>query len=162
MSTLPVFWNSLFCPLAVVEAQVIMTPTSTTNRETGFIILCCNVSGINNLNSSTITYQWQKDNSTVSTQDEQTLSLSPLRASHAGRYTCQATVNSTSLSSPITVNSNSQIVNIQRKYYFHSESLHGWFNFSHPYLQSQLPLLWISAIVWSVLELILLWPALWC
>ena len=54
----------------------------------------CSVSGAG---SSTISYQWTKNNATTQTQvgnDSNTLSFPSLRLSDAGRYTCQVTVGS--------------------------------------------------------------------
>ena len=59
---------------------------------------------------------WRREGVLISDQQGQTLTLSPLAASHAGRYICEATVASSSLSSDITATSGNQTVNIQRKY----------------------------------------------
>ena len=60
--------------------------------------LTCDVSGANNL-SPTITYQWTKDSQ--ATVRSETLTLSPLRLSHAGVYTCSVNVNSSFLNNII-------------------------------------------------------------
>ena len=103
------------------------TSPSLTAGQTGFS-LDCDVSGTDNLNSPTFTYQWRMDGRALSGQQGRTLTLSPLAASHAGQYTCQVTVVSSSLSSDITVTSNTQTVNIQCKWplsYSHSYIVHG-------------------------------------
>ena len=99
----------------VITVQV--TPSSggpLTAGQTGFS-LRCDVSGTDNLNSPTFTYQWQKDGDVISDQQGQTLSYSPLTASNAGQYICEVTVTSTSLSRSITIISNVQDVSIQSK-----------------------------------------------
>ena len=78
--------------------------------------LTCDVSGADNLNP-TITYQWTRNDGSTQTPvgtDSNTLTLSPLRLSNAGDYTCTATVSSTLLNNDI-INStiNSQSVMIQ-------------------------------------------------
>jgi hypothetical protein len=82
-------------PLTVITIQV--TPSSSASPLlaglTGFS-LTCEVSGIENLNSPTITYKWHKQNRGAPVHRGNTLSLSPLAASHAGHYTCVATINS--------------------------------------------------------------------
>ena len=78
-------------------------------------MLTCSVSGVENLNP-TITYQWTRNNGTqtqVGTNLD-TLSLSPLRLSDVGRYTCEVTISSPFLNSEITMgSSNSQTVTLQ-------------------------------------------------
>ena len=104
----------LFSIHAVIRVQVNPSSNSVlTAGQIGFT-LCCNVSGTSNLNSPTFTYQWQQDRHTIPSQQANTLSLSPFTASHAGQYTCQSTVASTSLSRDVTVN-NTHTVNTQRK-----------------------------------------------
>ena len=79
--------------------------------------LTCNVSGAENL-TSTINYQWTRYNGSTSAQvgtNSQTLSLSPLRLSHAGNYSCR--IVSTLLNNPVTAD-NSQSVMIQSKQVF--------------------------------------------
>ena len=54
----------------------------------------------------TITYQWIKNNGTAATQLEitsNTLSFSSLRLSDAGKYTCNVTISSPTLSNDVTV-----------------------------------------------------------
>ena len=78
-------------------------------------ILTCDVSGADNLNP-TIAYQWTKDDGHTQTQvgTNSNLTLSSLRFSHIGDYTCNVTVNSTLLNSNIsTTSDNSQRVMIQ-------------------------------------------------
>ena len=81
--------------------------------------LTCTVTGADRLNP-TITYQWSKGTTFVSTQS--TLSFSSLRLSDAGKYQCFVTVISTLLSQTITVLSNTQIIilNFQGKNWLHS------------------------------------------
>ena len=71
--------------------------------ESGFTLTCC-VIGADHLNPF-ITYQWTKDNGTqTQIQDgsnPRTVSFHSLRVSDAGRYTCQATISSASLSNDI-------------------------------------------------------------
>ena len=75
--------------------------------------LTCDVSGTDNL-SPTITYQWTKYNGTTQTQvgTTSTLTLSPLRFSDTGDYTCNVTVDSTLLNSSIfaSADSNSSVI----------------------------------------------------
>ena len=102
-------------PTTVFTVQV--TPSSSgllTAGQTGFS-LSCDVSGTDNLNSPTFTYQWRKDGDVISGQQGRILSLSPLTTSTAGQYTCRVTVTSTSLSRSITVINNSHNVSIQRE-----------------------------------------------
>ena len=77
--------------------------------------LTCGVSGTEHLSPS-ITYQWTKDNGTLTQTQVGTnsllLSFSPLRLSDAGQYTCQATVSSPYLNNDIT-DAASQNVTIQ-------------------------------------------------
>ena len=68
--------------------------------------LICTVTGAERLTDAMVTYQWAKNGVEVSAgQTMATLSFSPLTCSHAGRYTCQATVTSNLLSAPISQNS---------------------------------------------------------
>ena len=82
--------------------------------------LTCGVNGAGNL-SPTITYQWIKNNGTLTQielgSDPKLLSLdsSPLRLSDAGRYTCQVTVTSPYLIDNITV-MDSQDITIQSEF----------------------------------------------
>ena len=82
--------------------------------QTGFS-LTCQVSGTENLNSPiTLTYQWWQNGGVVSGQQGHNLSLPLLSLSDAGEYTCSVSVNSSSLSSTVTVNStNTETVAIQ-------------------------------------------------
>ena len=75
--------------------------------------LTCDVTGAENLSPS-ITYQWTKNNGTQVGTDG-VLSFSPLRLSDAGRYTCQPTVSSPSLSGDITM-TDAHDVRIQSKF----------------------------------------------
>ena len=73
--------------------------------------LSCDVSGADNLRPM-ITYQWSKDHEPLQGGESRVLTLSPLRLSHAGNYTCNATVSSTLLDENISASSH-QIVTIQ-------------------------------------------------
>ena len=66
--------------------------------------LTCRVTIIGNF-CPTITYQWMKNNGTAIQlgTTSNTLSLSPLRLSDAGQYTCNVTISSPSLSSDVTI-----------------------------------------------------------
>ena len=64
--------------------------------------LTCTITGAERLTDAMVTYQWFKNNAVVSGQTMATLSFSPLTFSDAGSYTCQATINSSLLSDPIT------------------------------------------------------------
>ena len=81
--------------------------------------LTCTVTGAEGLTGSTITYQWFKDGEVVSDQTMETLSFPSLSFSHAGGYTCQATVMSSLLSRSIIITSNSNAIVV----YFTSKSL---------------------------------------
>ena len=75
--------------------------------------LTCDVSGADNL-SPTITYQWTRDGETVPDSNSRTLDLSPLQLSHAGNYTCHATISSALLNNDIKITSdNNQNLTIQ-------------------------------------------------
>ena len=79
--------------------------------------LTCSVTGANNINP-TITYQWTKNNGTqtqVVGTNSNTLSLSPLRLSDTGQYTCSVTVSSTLISSVITATSTALDISIPSK-----------------------------------------------
>ena len=71
--------------------------------------LTCTVTGAERLTGSTITYQWFKDGVVVSDQTMETLSFSSLIFFDAGGYTCEATVMSSLLSSPITTTISSSV-----------------------------------------------------
>ena len=105
--------------LSVITAQVTRSSSGPlTAGQTGFS-LSCDVTGTENLNTPTFTYQWRRNGGVISGQQGSTLSLSPLTASNAGEYNCSVTVSSTSLSSTVTVNSdNTETVSIQSKWRF--------------------------------------------
>ena len=108
----------IFLIFAVIDIQVIPSNSASPllSGQTGFY-LRCNVSGTENLNSPTITYQWKKSGSIASIRHRQTLRLSPLAASHAGHYTCIATIQSNLLQNPHELrNIHPVIVTIQCKY----------------------------------------------
>ena len=90
---------------SVITAKVFHSNNgSLTAGQTGFS-LSCDITGAENLNTPTFTYQWRRNGGVISGQQGSTLSLSPLTASNAGEYNCSVTVSSTSLSSTVTVNS---------------------------------------------------------
>ncbi len=68
--------------------------------------MTCNVDVSDNL-CPLISYQWTKNNGTVTQLEAgiepNTLSLSPLRLSDAGLYTCLATVRSLRIANDVTV-----------------------------------------------------------
>ena len=77
--------------------------------------LTCTVTGAERLMDAgaMVTYQWLKNGAVMSDQTMATLSFSPLTFSDAGGYTCQATVTSSLLSTPITTSmSNSESVHL--------------------------------------------------
>ena len=72
-----------------------------------YYTLICVVNGTESLDH-TLIYQWTKNNDTqmqnqVSISNPSVLSLSPLRLSDAGQYTCQVTVSSPYLRRDITL-----------------------------------------------------------
>ena len=75
----------------------------------GGYTLICDVQVANRLHPYITTYQWTKNNSSVTELEVGTgiesnsLSFSSLRLSDAGRYTCQATVHSFRTNDDITV-----------------------------------------------------------
>ena len=103
----------------VITAQVTRGSSGPlTAGQTGFS-LSCDVTGTDNLNTPTLTYQWRRNGGVISGQQGSTLSLSTLVASNAGEYNCSVTVSSTSLSSILTVNSsNTATVSIQGRLYY--------------------------------------------
>ena len=79
-----------------VNVQITATASGAPMLEQNGYTLTCIVCKAENFNP-TITYQWTKNNGTETQiqvgADPTVLSLSPLRLSDAGRYTCQATVS---------------------------------------------------------------------
>ena len=69
------------------SVSVRLTGSSATPTVGENYTLNCAVSG-----ATVTTYQWRKDGVVLSELGS-TLSFSPLRLSHAGRYTCSVTVN---------------------------------------------------------------------
>ena len=106
-------WSCLSLPLHL-EITVVVTPSSLTLGQAGFS-LTCDVSGINNLNLPTLTYEWQRNGSVLSNLQERTLSLSPLSGSHVGVYVCIVTVNSALLNSVEMRTSGTHTVSAQSK-----------------------------------------------
>ena len=79
--------------------------------------LTCDVTGDENL-SSTRTYQWTRDNGTMTQvgTNSKTLSFSSLSLSNAGRYTCNVTVSSLYLNSNVmALSSSSEDVMLESK-----------------------------------------------
>ena len=82
--------------------------------------LRCNVEGTAEIFISSITYQWTKNNGTHdqiipgNRANPEVLSFSPLKASNAGRYTCQVTISSFFLNNDITI-VDSRNVTIERE-----------------------------------------------
>ena len=62
--------------------------------------LTCRVNGATGTFTS---YQWRKDGQTLSAENDQSLSLSPLTLSHAGQYTCAVRVDSRFYNNSTTV-----------------------------------------------------------
>ena len=92
-----------------------VTPGSLTLGQTGFS-LTCDVFGADNLNSPTLTYEWQRNGGVLSNQQERTLSLSPLSGLHVGEYVCMVTVDSNLLNSVEMRTSGTHTVSAQSKY----------------------------------------------
>ena len=109
---------SLECMFIVFPAPTIsamVNPNLNTPLKAGKTgtTLTCDVSGASNL-SPTITYQWTKDSITIASVRSETLTLSPLRLSHAGVYTCSVNVGTTFLNNDIQASANnSEIVMIE-------------------------------------------------
>ena len=75
--------------------------------------LCCTVAS--DLEDPLFTYQWWKDGEVLS-HTEKILSLSPLKATTAGAYSCRANVSSSSLSLTTIVDScNTEVLSLQRE-----------------------------------------------
>ena len=99
------------------EIAVVVTPSSSSSLtlgQTGFSLIC-DVSGTDNFNSPTLTYEWQRNGGVVSNQQEKTLSLSPLSGSNVGDYLCKVTINSTLLSSAVMRSSGMHTVSVLSK-----------------------------------------------
>ena len=66
------------------------------------ITLTCVITGADNINP-TITYQWTRNDGSTQTPvgNSRVLTLSPLRLSNAGDYSCSVTISSNLLISPI-------------------------------------------------------------
>ena len=103
--------------LIVPSISVTITANLSASLEVGQTgnTLICEVTGAEKL-SPTITYNWTRNNKTISKSDgnSKTLNLSPLRLSHAGSYACNITVSSALLSCNISASSHkNEIVTIQ-------------------------------------------------
>ena len=85
----------------------------------------CAVIGADNLDP-VITYQWSRNAQETfgirAMSKSRILSLSPLRLSHAGNYSCSVNVSSTLLNNKISVfaGTNTQSVIIQSEYIHHN------------------------------------------
>ena len=100
---------------SVITAQVTRSSSGPLIAgQTGFS-LSCDITGTENLNTPTFTYQWRRNGRVISAQQGSTLSLSPLTALNAGEYDCSVSVSSTSLSSTVTVNSNTDNLTLLSK-----------------------------------------------
>lgn len=75
--------------------------------------LTCTVS---EAGSSSLTYQWKKAGIALVNETRQTLLFASLRLSDAGQYTCEVTVNYTSIGNEV-VRCNSFTLRIQSEYY---------------------------------------------
>ena len=84
-------------------------PTAGENYE-----LTCTINEAENLNPTTVTYQWTENQIQVGTSN--TLSFTPLRLSDAANFVCSVTISSSYLSGDI-VPMNSQDIRIQSKLY---------------------------------------------
>jgi hypothetical protein len=84
----------------VVSIGVVITSTSTLTAGQNYS-LGCSVSGT----ADPATYQWFDSNGTQLTSTGQ-LQFSPLLASHAGTYTCRATVGSVVVENSVMVDVN--------------------------------------------------------
>ena len=72
--------------------------------------LTCNVSGAERIMNSIITYRWLRDGIVVTNQTMATLFFTFLTFSDAGQYICEATVESSFISSPIIAMASTSIV----------------------------------------------------
>ena len=77
-------------------------------------VLSCTVTGFGRLNP-TIVYQWFKDNTVVSGETQSSVTFPFLSLSDAGRYRCDVTVSSNSLSQSISAMSNTKVLILQSK-----------------------------------------------
>ena len=88
--------------MVVVSYSVMITPSATGTPTAGEIFsLNCSVSGT----TDPVTYQWFEGPASNGTQlsNVNQLEFSPLLASDAGLYTCQATVGSVMVEGTVTV-----------------------------------------------------------
>ena len=107
-----------FFPAPAISVQI-TTSGDPVAGQSGYSIRC-NVEGIAEISISSITYQWTKNNGTHdqiipgNRANPEVLSFSPLKASNAGRYTCQVTISSFFLNNDITI-VDSRNVTIERE-----------------------------------------------
>ena len=111
-----IIWDYFIAaPLITVKVTSILN-TPLMVGQTDNILICVASAGADNLNP-TIAYLWTKDDGHTQTQvgTNSNLTLSSLRFSHVGDYTCNVTVNSTLLNNNISASrsDNSQRVMIQ-------------------------------------------------
>ena len=104
-SLLVVKFNMIRCIIIVYVLAPPISVMITANLNATLILgqtgytLTCEVSGADRL-VPTLTYQWTRNNETVTEGASMTLTLSPLRLSHAGNYAC--TVNSALLNENVS------------------------------------------------------------
>ena len=107
----------IFLPPPDPVISIAINPNLNTSQIAGQTgtTLTCSVTGADNLNP-TISYQWTKDDE--ANDGSETLTLSPLRLSHAGVYTCSVSVGSTFLNNTIQASANNnEIVIIESELY---------------------------------------------
>ena len=109
-----IIWDCFIAapPITVKVTSNLNTPLMVGQTDN---ILTCDVSGADNLNP-TIAYLWTRDDGHTQTQvgTNSNLTLSSLRFSHVGDYTCNVTIYSTLLNNNISTSSdNSQRLMIQ-------------------------------------------------
>lgn len=83
------------------------------------VCLSCKVNGIDKLNLTSIIYQWKKNDTDIPHAEQKDLSLSPLKLSDAGTYTCQVTIVSASFQKSLPAESCKHCdVKIKSNYYY--------------------------------------------
>ena len=82
---------SLLCPVPpeLVDISIQINDDEVTPTVGQSYTLTCSVTGVGGF---TPTFQWRMDGDVISGETGPTLSLPPLRLSHAGQYICEATV----------------------------------------------------------------------
>ena len=110
--------------LVFLVAHVQITPSGEPVLGESGYTLTCKVVVASHLCSSTITYQWIKNSSTITRLETPPNSLlfSPLRLSDAGQYAYQSTISSLSLIENVSViEFHNNILKLQRKLSENSE-----------------------------------------